>query len=132
MKIKIRTEIVVLIILTITNFFIIEEEVTSLLYVFLFIPTSIYYFPIKPIGLLTHKEEHYIVKTISCFVISLSLILAYITFLVGNKLVFIKLIYLIELIMNLFLISFFIQKKDRTYLLHVVLMSLNAMCYFGK
>ena len=54
---KINVEIIALIFITILNFFLIKKEISSLMYVFLFIPLSLYFFPIKPIVLLFTKEK---------------------------------------------------------------------------
>ncbi len=133
MKKNLKIEIIILIVLTILNFFLIKRELNSLVYLLLFIPASIYFFPIKPIVSYKNGEkDNLIYKFISCFIISLAIILSYINFLVGHKFIFIKITYLIELILNLFFIYYFIERKNKTYLLHFLILSLNAMCYFGS
>ncbi len=131
MKKQTKIEITVLILLTFLNFFLIKKELSSLLYIFLFIPLGLYFFPIKPIMLIVKNErESLAYKIISCFIISLSIILAYISYLIGIKFTFIKIAYLIELIINLYLISYFVKNKDQLYILHIIIVLLNAMSYY--
>ena len=125
---NLKIEISLLLISLIMFFLLIKNIFSSVLYLNLTLLISIYFFPTKVI--LHRKDKNALLILLSSFLIAVTLILSYVSFILENINDSLKLILLINTLLNLFMIYKLVNLKNKLYGLHLILLFIITMAFY--
>lgn len=109
-------------------FFLINNYFSSLIYILIVVVTSIYFFPIKVI--MNRENPNLGLLIGSSFLISSSVVLSYISFVMKELPETLKGFLLVLTVFNLFLIYKYVQINEESKFLHLIVMLLLIATFF--
>lgn len=129
MKKNEKIEIIFLTLIVLLYFLLLKGQFSSLFYLLFILVGAFYFFPIK--AFLNRNKENIFLTISSCFLISLSLIISYVSFLLEELNKTLKIILLSLIIFNLFLIYNYISSKLKSDIyIHILLSLLLVLTFF--
>jgi hypothetical protein len=128
MKINTKFEKITLLAITIMYFLLINNYFSSLIYILIVVVTSIYFFPIKVI--MNRENPNLGLLIGSSFLISSSVVLSYISFVMKELPETLKGFLLVLTVFNLFLIYKYVQINEESKFLHLIVMLLLIATFF--
>jgi hypothetical protein len=128
MKINTKFEKITLLAINIMYFFLINNYFSSLIYILIVVVTSIYFFPIKVI--MNRENPNLGLLIGSSFLISSSVVLSYISFVMKELPETLKGFLLVLTVFNLFLIYKYVQINEESKFLHLIVMLLLIATFF--
>lgn len=123
---KIETSI--LLISLLIYFALIKDFFNPTLYLNLILVVGIYFFPVKVI--INRKSSDLSLILISSFIITVTLVLSYVTYVLENTNNSLKLILLIDTLINLIIIYKMISVKNKLYIYHFILLLFIVMTLY--
>jgi hypothetical protein len=123
---KIETSI--LLISLLIYFALIKDFFNPTLYLNLILVVGIYFFPVKVI--INRKSSDLLLILISSFIITVTLVLSYVTYVLENTNNSLKLILLIDTLINLIIIYKMISVKNKLYIYHFILLLFIVMTLY--
>ena len=124
-----KNEKIALATITIFNFLLIKNCLPSTIYVLSIIVTSIYFFPVKVI--LKRKSDNLFLKITSSFIISVVLVLSYVSYLLDFNNEVLSIVLSIIGFFNFLLIIKLVQVNDEDKYLHLILVILIGQSIFS-
>lgn len=128
MLIRTKIEKIILIIILLMLFLVIKKYLSSLFYAVNILMVSLYFFPIKII--MCKDKPNYKLLISSSFLISVILIMSYLSIIMGELVNSFKIILFFLCILNIFFIYKYVEMKDDNKNIHLIMLLLLIISYY--